>query len=153
MPLVCEIDGMSAVTTFQTADGCVEQLAAAPIDPADILDGVPEARSHQLLCADDDRLSTSIWDCTAGRFNWTFPCDEIVHIVDGEVTVTDEQCRSRTLRAGDIALFQRDTTTEWDVPQYVRKIAIHRIHRDALASRVLRRLRRTGAERRVPATA
>lgn len=131
----------TVTTTFQAADIAPPRMDPSPIDPSTIIEGSPVARSTQLLGSDDRRLNTSMWDCTAGRFSWFFGCDEIVHIVEGSVTVTDEQGRSRTLGVGDVALFQQGSTTTWDVADYVRKVAIHRVTVDALHVRVSRRLR------------
>lgn len=129
-------------TTFQTGDGRLDHLRAAPIAPSSILDGQPVARSRCLLQADDERFSMTLWDCTAGRFHWAYGCDEMVHVVEGEVIVEDEQGRRRTLRAGDVALFQAGTRAVWEVPEYVRKVATHRVRRSPLSVRILRRLRR-----------
>jgi uncharacterized cupin superfamily protein len=137
--------------TFQAADGLQDDLEANPITPSRIIEGHPYARSVCLLRTDDGRLSTTLWDCTAGRFNWFFGCDEIVHIVEGEVVVEDEQGCSRTLRVGDVALFQAGTRATWEVPAYVRKVAVSRVHPPRpLWRRILRRLGR--AVRRRPAT-
>jgi uncharacterized protein len=155
LPLLCDAVHMSAttgyqdvVTTFQAGTDDPAVMDPAPIDPATILEGEPVARSRQQTGSDDGRLNTSVWDCTAGRFTWFFGCDEIVHIVEGSVVVTDELGRSRTLGVGDVALFQKGTTTTWEVEEYVRKVAIHRVTVDALPVRVVRRLRGLVAARR-----
>lgn len=131
----------TVTTTFQAGTISPPRMDPSPIDPATIIEGSPVARSTQLLGTDDQRLNTSMWDCTAGRFSWSFGYDEIVHIVEGSVTVTDEQGRSRTFGVGDVALFQRGTTTTWEVTDYVRKLAIHRMTVDAIHVRVARKLR------------
>ncbi|WP_051471273.1 cupin domain-containing protein [Patulibacter minatonensis] len=136
------------ITTFQAGTDDPPVMDPAPIDPATILDGAPVARARTQAGTADGRLSTTVWDCTAGRFTWFFGCDEIVHIVEGSVVVTDEQGRSRTLGVGDVALFEKDTTTTWDVAEYVRKVAIHRVTVDALPVRALRKVRGLVAARR-----
>jgi uncharacterized cupin superfamily protein len=149
---VGHIDWPGMGTTYRATDGQLDGLRPDPIPPSDILEGQPVARSHCLLQADDRRLSTTLWDCTAGRFTWFYGCDEVVHIVDGEVIVQDEQGRSRTLGIGDVALFQAGTTAVWEVPVYVRKVAVSRVHHPRpLPLRILRRLRprSKGAARRV----
>src|SRR5215469_3077729 len=52
------------------------QLNSAPIVPAWILEGSPAARGKLLSGSTDDKASTYMWDCTAGRFNWFYGCDE-----------------------------------------------------------------------------
>ena len=67
-----------------------------------------------------------IWDCTAGKFRWYFGVDETVHILEGEVTVSDDGGNTRTLRAGDIGFFPAGTWMTWRVEKYVRKVAFLR---------------------------
>src|SRR3954451_13210007 len=128
---------------FLTADARRSDLAAAPITAAHVIDGAPEARSVRLTASDDGLISTYLWDCTAGRFHWYFGVDEIVHVLDGEVHVTDDAGTTVTLRAGDVAHFPLHSHTVWHVPAYVRKLAFHRNPKPApLPLRAARRLRR-----------
>ena len=94
----------------------------------------------------------NFWDCTAGRFHWDYFGDEMVQILEGEVHVTFEDGVTRTLRAGDTAHFKAGTRLEWNVPDYVRKIAFHRSPQslpDRVLSKLTRMLRRLpGLERR-----
>ncbi|MGK2887686.1 MAG: cupin domain-containing protein [Rhodococcus sp. (in: high G+C Gram-positive bacteria)] len=109
-------------------------LHADPIDSDWILDGQPEARSAEWSRSVDGTTTTNVWDCTAGRFRWFFAVDEIVHIMDGSVTVSSEDHPARTLVAGDAALFRAGTWSEWHVENYVRKHAILRRHLPASMS-------------------
>ena len=102
------------------------ELADDPIDPDWIIAGAPEARCGQWSVSTDRTTTTHVWDCTAGRFDWYFAVDEIVHIIDGAVTVSADDFPARTLHAGDAALFRAGTWAVWEVPEYVRKHAILR---------------------------
>jgi len=66
------------------------------------------------------------WSCTAGRFNWHYSVDETLHIVSGEVFVTDEKGQTHRLGAGDMVFFPAGTSSVWNVPNFVRKIAFCR---------------------------
>ncbi len=77
------------------------ELRDDPIDPAWICEGAPVARSGQWATSADRTTTTHVWDCTAGRFDWHFGVDEIVHIVEGSVIVSSADSEPRTLRAGD----------------------------------------------------
>lgn len=101
-------------------------LQPCPINPDWILEGAPQARVAEWSRSVDGTTTTNVWDCTAGRFRWYFSVDEIVHIMDGSVTVSSEDHPSRTLLAGDAALFRAGTWSEWHVEEYVRKHAIIR---------------------------
>ena len=110
------------------------------------------ARSIQLTESADGLVSTHLWDCTAGRFHWYFGVDEIVHILDGEVHVTDDDGQTVVLGVGDVGHFALHSHSVWDVPEYVRKLAFHRAPKPvSLPVRALRKLGRTiRAPRRAP---
>lgn len=101
-------------------------MQPAPIEPAWIRGGAPVARYAQLACSHDGMATTAVWDCTEGSFDWHFLQEETVHILDGEVTVTEPGEPPRTLRPGDVAHFRHGAVIRWDVPRYVRKIAFCR---------------------------
>lgn len=116
-------------------------LKSAPIDPSWVLSGAPRARSGLHSASRDDSSSTSVWDCTAGSFRWSFGWDETVLILDGSVKVTSPQGEIKVLERGDIAYFAAGTTWTWEVETYVRKIAF--LHRPASkVDRLLRVIRR-----------
>ena len=60
------------------------------IPPHWIIEGTPQARSKRLATSADGTASVMAWSCTSGRFNWHYAVDEILHIISGEVFVTDE---------------------------------------------------------------
>lgn len=102
------------------------ELAPAPI-PADwILSGTPEARSRELARSQDGASTVMAWSCTAGRFNWSYTVDETVHIISGEVFVTNEQGEECRLGPGDMAFFPAGSRSTWRVPVEVRKLAVCR---------------------------
>jgi uncharacterized cupin superfamily protein len=118
---------------MQISQMVTETLAArsdfepAPIRSAWVLEGTPVARVITLANAPDGNLTCALWDCTKGRFRWHFRSDEIVHILEGQVHVVDEQSGAdRTLRSGDMGYFPRGLTMVWTVDQYVKKLAIIR---------------------------
>lgn len=130
-----------ASTLVPSASDDRDDLRAAPIVAADILDGAPMARSREVAELGTG-LSVWLWDCTAGRFRWHFSgCDEIVHIVEGAVTVTDEEGGVVHLRAGDVAAFSAGTSAVWEVEDYVKKVAVTRVLPSDPYSRVVRALR------------
>lgn len=114
-------DRTPAGLTLARLDGL--ELDPAPINPDWVLEGEPQARAVQLAQGDDRYASMSVWDCTAGRFNWYFGCDEAVYILEGSVTVTGPDGETRVLSAGDTGYFPAFSWFEWHVPDYVRKVA------------------------------
>jgi uncharacterized cupin superfamily protein len=85
----------------------------------------PAMRGLVLIRSHDGRVRSGVWDCGPGVFEVTFKCDEVVHILEGEVIVRSNDGAVRWLGAGDVALFQSGLTTTWDVPRYVRKLWFH----------------------------
>ena len=98
-------------------------LAPAPIHPAWILAGQPEAHSCELARSQDGTSTVMAWSCTAGRFNWHYTVDEMVHIISGEVFITDHKGAERRLGPGDMAFFPAGSKSTWRVPVEVRKLA------------------------------
>ena len=56
----------------------------------------PNTRTVQPIRSSDGRVSTGLWDCQAGVFEVKVGCDEVVHILDGEVNVTSNGAASIT---------------------------------------------------------
>jgi uncharacterized protein len=102
------------------------ELSSAPIPEPWILSGTPEARSKQLARSQDGASSVMAWSCTAGRFNWHYTVDETVHIISGEVFITNEKGEECRLGPGDMAFFPAGSRSTWYVPVEVRKLAVCR---------------------------
>jgi uncharacterized protein len=102
------------------------ELAPDPIRPHWIIEGTPQARSKRLAQSADGTAMIMAWSCTAGRFNWHYAVDETLHIISGEVFVTDENGAIRRLLPGDMAFFPAASRSTWHVPRYVRKLAVCR---------------------------
>lgn len=117
-----------------------DDLTPAEIEPSWVLEGSPRARVKHIAHASDDELAIALWDCTAGRFDWHFGGDEFVHILAGEVTVTDGDGTTRKLKPGDTAYFPAGMNSVWHVHEYVKKLAVFRQNRPPLAVRARRKI-------------
>jgi uncharacterized cupin superfamily protein len=102
------------------------ELSPAPIPPDWIIEGTPQARSKRLATSADGTARVMAWSCTAGRFNWHYAVDEAIHIISGEVIVTDDNGKSRRLGPGDMVFFPAGSHSIWHVPNEVRKFAVCR---------------------------
>jgi len=102
------------------------ELAPAPIPAHWIIEGTPQAHSKRLSTSADGTAAVIAWLCTAGRFNWHYTVEEILHIISGEVFVTDESGESRRLGPGDMVVFPAGSSSVWHVPHQVKKLAICR---------------------------
>ncbi|MDR3506609.1 MAG: cupin domain-containing protein [Caulobacteraceae bacterium] len=100
-------------------------LKPAPIHPDWIREGRPMARNCVLSKSRDGAAMTMVWDCTAGVFEWIYDVDETIHLVEGEVILTDP-AGTRKISAGDVVFFPAGSKATWRVERYVRKVAFFR---------------------------
>ena len=114
------------------------ELTPVPI-PADwVIEGTPQVRSKHLAKTSDRAAAAIVWACSAGRFHWHYDVDEFLHIMEGEVFVTDEKGNVRRLGPGDMAFFPAGGHSIWHVPHEVKKLAICHRHVPVLFSFALR---------------
>lgn len=116
-----------ATGTLQTTSTSVGELQDMPIDPSWIKEGNPVARGTVVSQSEDKKVSSGLWSCEPGKFEWIFSWDEFVHVMEGEVDITEEETGNMiTLRSGDMTHFPRGMKTYWNVKQAVRKFFVIR---------------------------
>jgi uncharacterized protein len=128
LPEVDSPDGAvsdSAARAVQTGTTARTDLRPSPLEPSWILAGNPISRVLPLGKTADDTFSFGLWDCTAGQFKFIYYCDELVHILEGEVSIRIGDTELH-LRPGDVAFFPQGVTAYWTVHGYVKKLAIFR---------------------------
>lgn len=146
MTRLMPLPDQSPPTSLQTGHDGRTDLLPAPTAAMEVLDGTPTPRAL-LLSHGPEGLTSGLWDCTAGRFRWTYGSDEIVHVLEGGVIVEDADGRAVTLGPGDVAHFAAGTVYTWTVPEYVRKLYVDRALPADPLSRAVRALRRIAARR------
>jgi uncharacterized cupin superfamily protein len=99
-------------------------LPDMPIDPELITAGQPIARGAVVNQSADKTLSSGLWTCEPGQFDWTYTWDEFVHILEGEVIITEEGGQSYTVGPGDMAHFPIGLKAHWQVIKTVRKFFV-----------------------------
>lgn len=92
-----------------------------PIDPSWIDEGQPRARGATQVSSADGTIHSGEWECTAGRFRWTYYEDEMVHILEGEASIEVDGVM-RSIGPGDAVFFPLGQTVRWHVPKYIRKV-------------------------------
>src|SRR5437763_16860346 len=94
---------------MQTKPAIVSELNVmlkdAPINPNWIKEGHPRARNTVLSQSADGTASTILWDCTAGKFDWTYTFDETIYFLEGGVTIDDGHAGARYFQAGEVIYF------------------------------------------------
>jgi len=99
------------------------KLLAPP--SAEPLDGPIRVRSRVDFVTDDRRLVSGIWECEPGRSRWEFDTrGEIIHVVSGAMTVTEDDGEPVELTAGTTAYFPIGWRGEWLVTETLRKVFV-----------------------------
>jgi uncharacterized cupin superfamily protein len=109
-----------------TASPSTIELEPSSLPREWVLEGNPQVRAKEIARSDDASMSMIVWSCTEGRFRWHYGVDETVHILSGEVIVTDDDSKEHRLGPGDSAFFPAGTTSVWHVTQAMRKVAVCR---------------------------
>ncbi len=113
-----------SVVEMVTASGPEGPLPDMPIDAELITAGNPVARGAILNQSADRTLSSGLWTCEPGEFDWAYTWDEFVYIFAGEVTITEEGGKSYTVGPGDMAHFPLGLKAHWRVVKAVRKFFV-----------------------------
>lgn len=107
-------------------DAAAIDLQPEPIPPDWILSGIPSASAKMVRRSKDWVSNIAVWECTAGRFNWYYSKDEILFVVSGSATLTNERGDERELGPGDTVFFPAGVSCTWPVKDRIRKVAIVR---------------------------
>jgi uncharacterized cupin superfamily protein len=107
-----------------TADPASIELQPAPFPEEWILEGRPHARAREIACSQDGAMKVIAWSCSKGRFRWQYQVDEMLHILSGEVIITDETGTKRRIGPGDTAFCPAGSWFDWHVVTDVRKVAV-----------------------------
>jgi len=110
-----------------TATPADVELGDSPFPAEWVLDGTPRACAKVIARSRDGAMTTVVWSCSKGRFRWQYSVDEMVHLIAGEVFITDHADTERRLGPGDTAFFPAGSSAVWRVTQDVRKVAVCRV--------------------------
>jgi len=117
---------MSTIT-IQAVSAPAGELPDMAIDTALIREGQPIARGAILTQSEDKKISSGLWTCEPGKFEWTFAWDEFIHVLEGEVEITEDGTDHLVaLGPGDMAHFPIGMKTHWHVKQRVKKFFVLR---------------------------
>jgi len=117
-------------------------LKPAPITPEWVREGNPQARNAVLSRSADGMATTLIWECTAGKFDWTYHIDETIYFLEGSAVISDGHAPPRRFGAGDVLFLPHGTVAHWHVEEYVRKVAFCRKTQPKLLTLGLKAARR-----------
>lgn len=98
-------------------------LAPMTVDPAPIVGPLPVQHSRTWFTDLTGQWTVGVWDATPyERKVSPFPRYELMHLLEGSVTLTDGKGGGQSFKAGDTFLVPMGTPCGWKSTVYVRKI-------------------------------
>ena len=62
-------------------------------------------------------IIVGVWECTQGKFEISYPWNELATIQEGSVTITDSTGKAMTFRAGDTHFAVKGERVTWDIQE------------------------------------
>lgn len=90
--------------------GPLEELGAK------IVGGQPEQSGRIDYGSLTSTIIVGVWECTQGKFEITYPWNELATIREGSVTITDANGKSVTYGPGDTHFAVKGDRVTWDIP-------------------------------------
>lgn len=91
-------------------------------DPFEISNGSPLQRGNVLFTNDEGNYLVGMWDTDAFESDMKpFPTYEFVQLLEGEITITEEDGTVNEFKAGDAFFVPKGTVCSWKVTGYVKK--------------------------------
>jgi len=120
------------VPTIGSADGGVKLLNPLALesgmtrmdttDPFVIQGEAPVQRDNIVFTNDTGNMFIGMWDSTAFESEMTpFPCHELVQLLEGEVTITEESGETHLFKAGEACFIPMGTVCKWQSNGYLKK--------------------------------
>lgn len=103
-------------------------LPLHPIEPSWVRAGEPKAHCSVLTRIDSDTVTSGIWTCEPGEFEWHFSYDEMIYLLEGRVTIRELNGAHRVfdVKAGEMVTFPSGAATYWTVQERVKKFFVTR---------------------------
>ena len=87
-----------------------------------VLEGDPVHEGRFDLGGFGTRTMAGVWQCTPGKFEYTYPGDEICTLLKGKIHVTEQDGTTHTYTAGDIFYTNKGEKVTWVIEETVRKV-------------------------------
>lgn len=92
-------------------------------DTSRYIGDVPEQTVKVYFQDATEQMTVGIWTTTEMHTKpLPFPRNELMHILEGEVTLTDDKGQKTTYKAGDTFMVPKGITYQWDSTGFVKKI-------------------------------
>ena len=67
---------------------------------------------------------SGLWRCEPMTFDYEFPGDEIIHVLEGQLLIEIENGDSVTIQAGDIISFNKGVKSTWTIQKSFKKFFV-----------------------------
>ena len=92
------------------------------LDPSRYTGGLPIQHQHMVFTDATGQMTAGVWDSTAMHVKpYIFARNELMHLLEGSVTITNGDGVARTFSRGDTFLIPKGMTYQWDSEEYVKK--------------------------------
>jgi uncharacterized cupin superfamily protein len=91
------------------------------IDATRVIDGTPSAAYHVLHASSSGELTCGIYECTAGKWRVSYTEDEFCTLIDGRVTMQNDDGDTQTYAAPDSFIIPSGYNGTWEAHGHVRK--------------------------------
>ena len=116
-PVIKSADGGVRIVS---ADGPMERMDTT--DPFEIEGPAPVQNNHTAFTNDAGNMFVSTWDSGPMVSKMLpFPTHEFVQMLEGEVTISEENGTVQTFVAGDVFFVPKGTVCSWKIDTYVKK--------------------------------
>ena len=92
------------------------------LDFIKVLDGDPVHSGRFDVGGFGKRTMAGVWQCTPGRFEYTYPGDEICTLLEGRIQLVCEDGKIHNYTAGDTFYMRKGEVATWTVIETIRKI-------------------------------
>ena len=110
--------------TIKIDPGVALDPSASP-PPEMLLTPVPVQHTYEYFSDATGQLNIGVWDTTGyTRKLIDFPRHELMHLLEGSVTMIDDKGQEQTFKAGDTFFVPMGTPNSWKSEGYLRKIFV-----------------------------
>ncbi|WBT40096.1 cupin domain-containing protein [Hyphomicrobium sp. DMF-1] len=119
---------MSSISSFGTYKAPKSAPITADLEGWKPVEGSPTMKTWIENKTDDGKFLTGFWEATPGSYHVTYKADELIHLFEGKVTLTEDGSgEQKTFSAGDSLHIAAGFTGIWKTEERIRKIFAIRI--------------------------
>lgn len=123
------LDPNAETSKIESAEGGVgaldSEVEMAPVnttDPFEIEGEVPAQKNHAIFTNDAGNFHVGTWESGPMVSKMLpFPTHEFVRMLEGEVTITEQDGTVQTFRGGDCFFVPKGTVCSWTIKDHVKK--------------------------------